>query len=93
MLIDAALVFLAFVCVDFTYARYTIALATDRVGPAMLWAALIPLFSGYVAIQYVANHWMLVPAALGGAAGTWLGMKARWGLRQRLAPLGSSSQK
>lgn len=73
-LAQAALVFLAFIVVDFTFAKYTVACAEKRVPAAMLWSALIPLFSGFVAIQYVSNPWMLVPTAAGAAVGTYLGM-------------------
>ena len=73
MLRKALLVFLAYVVLDFVWARYTIDLATQH-PLAMLWAAIIPVLGGYVVIQYVKTPWLLGPVALGAVAGTFLGM-------------------
>lgn len=69
----AALVFLAYVILDVVWARYTIDLASHA-PLAMMWAAVIPLLSGYVVIQYVKEPWLLGPVMLGAVTGTFLGM-------------------
>lgn len=74
MIWQAACVFAAFVVLDIVWALYTRAIARHWPVIAMATAAAIPALSGFVAIQYVENHWMLIPAALGGAVGTGIGM-------------------
>lgn len=60
---------------DFTYAEYTKAAAERRLYPACGWAVVLYLLGGFVAINYIGNHWMLIPAAFGAFAGTWLSIK------------------
>lgn len=69
------LVFLAMVGVDFAYAEWAKACADRRTFWASSMAAVMIVLSGYVTTNYVSNPWMLVSAALGAFAGTWLSMK------------------
>jgi hypothetical protein len=61
-----------FALLDFVYARYTIAAAERKALKASLWAAVIPVLGGFVAIQYVDNHWLLIPTAVGAFVGTYI---------------------
>lgn len=71
------LVFVAFTAVDYVYAKYTIACAERRIYPAMLWAAIIPLLTGFVVLQYKDEPLLLVPTSLGAAVGTWMALYRR----------------
>ncbi len=66
-----ALVFLAYVGLDFVFARYTKATAQDKPMAASVWATSILLFTGYVTISYTQDPWMLVPSAAGAFVGTY----------------------
>lgn len=67
---QATLVFAAVAVLDLAWARYTIAL-TDRRGLVSgLYAAGIIALSGFAAVNYVGNPWMLLPAMAGAFVGT-----------------------
>lgn len=74
-MMSAALVLLSVFALDFLYARYTMAI-TNRLRPlAGLYGAGIIALSGYAAINYVNDPWMLIPAMIGAFFGTIAGMK------------------
>lgn len=73
-MIDAVLVFLAYVALDFVFAKYVSATAEARGGAASSWSTGIVAFSGYITISYVSNPWLLIPAGLGAFVGTYLGV-------------------
>lgn len=70
----AALIFAVTFALDVVWARYTVALVARRVVFASGYAAGITALSGICAISYVENHWMLLPAVAGAAAGTAAGL-------------------
>jgi hypothetical protein len=72
---QAALTFAAVFALDLFYAKYTAAIADKVPGWAAIYAAAVIAFSGYAAINYVNDPWMLLPAMGGAAAGTLLGMR------------------
>jgi hypothetical protein len=53
---------------DVVWARYTLALTNDRPVRAGKYAALVIALSGFAAINYVNDPWMLFPAAAGAFA-------------------------
>lgn len=67
-------VFLVTFALDVVWARYTVALVARRIVSASLYAAGITALSGVCAISYVHEPWLLVPAVLGAAAGTAVGL-------------------
>lgn len=72
---QAIFTFLAYFVVDIVWVYYTLGIAKGDKLKASLSAAAIPLLVGIATIQFVDNHWMLIPAALGGFVGTWVSMK------------------
>lgn len=68
------LTFVAVLVLDVVWARYTIALTNDRPVRAGKYAALVIALSGFAAINYVNDPWMLLPAAAGAFCGTIIGM-------------------
>lgn len=65
-------VFVAMFAVDFVWARYITACAERARFEAASWSVLVILLGGYVAISYVGDPWLLIPAGLGAFAGTWV---------------------
>lgn len=68
-------VFLIYFVLDFVWAAYTISVGEGKAMPASISAAGIIVLSGIGTIVYVNDPWLLVPAALGAAVGTWTAMQ------------------
>ena len=66
----AILVFFAVTLVDIFWASYIKSIAADHMWRSGLFSAAIIVTGGFTAIEYVQNHWMLLPAALGAFVGT-----------------------
>lgn len=64
-------IFIIYFFVDFAWAVYIKALGENRYVKAALWSGFIALISGITIIKYVDNHWLLVPAVVGGMIGTY----------------------
>ena len=67
--------FAAMTFLDGLWAAYVRATATELTLLAMGIAAGIILTTGYVTKAYIKDSKQLIPAALGAAAGTWIGIK------------------
>jgi nitrate/nitrite transporter NarK len=65
------------VALDFVWARYNIACAQKRAVSASSWAALIAALGAFVVLTYTEDHWMILPAALGGFVGTFFAVKMK----------------
>lgn len=74
-MLNALLVLVSVFVLDFLYARYTTAIGQRSRGLAGLYAAGIIALSGYAAISFVNDPWMLLPAMVGAFFGTVAGMK------------------
>lgn len=61
--------------VDIVYAKYTVAASKHKAFTAAFWSALIFLIGGFNISVYVENHWLLIPTAIGGFIGTYVGIK------------------
>lgn len=68
-------VFSALAALDFVWAKYTYAMTARHPTLAGVYASVIILFSGYAAIGYTQNPWMLLPAMAGAFVGTWLAVR------------------
>jgi hypothetical protein len=75
LVFQAIFTFCAYFIVDIVWVYYTLGIAKNNKLQASLSAAIIPVLVGIATIQFVDNPWMLIPAALGGFAGTWFSMK------------------
>jgi hypothetical protein len=67
--------FFAMFALDFVWARYTRNITAGNAGRAGGYAALIVGFNAAVTLGYVADIWVVVPAALGAFAGTYASLK------------------
>lgn len=66
-----ALVFIVDFIVDFAWSMYIKSLANNQSLRAAGWSAFISLAGGVTVIAYVDNNWLLIPAVVGGAIGTY----------------------
>jgi hypothetical protein len=62
-------------CLDYVYAKYTMAAAKRHAGRASFWAAWCYGFTGLATLQYVDDHWLLIPAIAGCVCGTYVAIK------------------
>lgn len=65
-------VFVLMLVVDFAWSMYIKSLGNNKHMAAAGWSAFISLAGGISVIGYTENHWLLIPAVLGGAIGTYL---------------------
>lgn len=73
--LEALAIFLAAGLLDAVWAKYIQAAAAGKKLAAANWSFLIYVFGSTITLSYVANHWLIVPAALGSWLGTYLGTK------------------
>jgi hypothetical protein len=57
--------------VDFAWAVYIQSLAENKYTKAAMWSSFITLTGFLTIISYVENHWLVFPAIIGGAVGTY----------------------
>jgi hypothetical protein len=66
--------FAAMLLTDLAWARYTIAANHHAPLEAAAWAVALFLLGALTVLGYTRDKWLLVPATLGAAAGTFLGV-------------------
>jgi len=76
MILQAAIVFFTLFALDVVWARYTLYLNGGHRWRAGGLAAAIIALGSFSTINYVDNHWMIIPAMAGAFCGTWIGTKA-----------------
>lgn len=69
------LVFFTMIAVDYFWGVYIKAMANHQEMKAAIYSMFIMLSGAFTAINYIENHWMLIPAALGGFIGTYISAK------------------
>ena len=71
-LLKGLLVFLGAGLADVVWALYIRRAGEGKAASAGFLAALIILFGAYITIEYVENHWYLIPAVVGAFVGTYI---------------------
>ena len=71
----SAIVFASMFVLDFVWTHYTKAIQNHLPFPAASWAVAITGLNGLAQIGYVADPWLLIPAAAGAFGGTYSAMK------------------
>jgi hypothetical protein len=71
VIIEGITVFAALFTLDFVWARYTQAITARWPWQASGYAGVIIGLSGFAAISYTTNPWMLLPAIAGAVTGTY----------------------
>lgn len=74
-LLKVVLVFVAVFALDFVWAFYTKALTDSAALRAAMWATLLIVLTGTAQIGYTHDWRLLVPAAFGAFAGTFLAIR------------------
>ena len=68
----ALVVFIFMILTDYCWGVYIKALSESKILKASIYSAFIVVAGSVTAINYVDNHWMIIPAALGAFVGTYL---------------------
>lgn len=66
------IVFFSTLMADFSWSMYIKLLSKNKDLKAACWSAFITLIGGITIIGYTANHWLIIPAIVGGFIGTYL---------------------
>lgn len=69
------LIFLVDMIVAFFWAKGIKAVADKKALEAALWSGSITLASAFSVISYNNNHWLIIPALLGSALGTYFSVR------------------
>lgn len=75
MIASAAIVFAAMFALDYVWAFYTRAVTSGTPSAAGAWAVAIVIFNATVTLGYVQSAWMILPAAAGAFAGTFIAVR------------------
>lgn len=75
MIIKALTVFVAIFVLDFFWAKYTACMTRKLAHKASLYSSLIILANGVAVVIYAGEPLMVLPAALGAYAGTFVAVK------------------
>jgi hypothetical protein len=73
IMLQGFIVFISLFALNVIWARYTIEVTNGSRWKAGACASAITVLSGYAAISYVSNPWMLLPAMAGAFLGTGIG--------------------
>lgn len=57
---------------DYFWARWSFYVAAKNACAAAGFSMLIVGASGFCVVEYTANHWLIIPAAIGAALGTFI---------------------
>lgn len=68
-------VFLAMAVTDYLYASWSAAVTSKLASPAAAYSAGIILCAAFTITEYVSDPWLVIPAAAGGALGTYLSVR------------------
>lgn len=68
----SAVLFVLYIVIDFAWAMYISTIAHKHYFKASVWSAIIMGLGAFGVISYIENKWLLIPAILGGAVGTYL---------------------
>lgn len=71
-MIQFLIVFLAMAVTDICWTFYLISVEERKSIIAGLWAMALYISGAYVVTSYVGNKWLIIAAAFGSFAGTWL---------------------
>jgi uncharacterized membrane protein YfcA len=69
--------FFALFFTDIFYIYYLKAVEKDRPLLAGAWAVIVYAIASLAIINYIDNHWLLIPACAGGFAGSYAGIIIR----------------
>jgi hypothetical protein len=68
-------VFFATMLADWFWAQWGRAIVMKQAPTAAFHSVMIILCGGFTIVEYTSNHWLLIPAALGAALGTYVAVR------------------
>lgn len=74
MNINWFITFVLVVLLNVFYAFYLKAVQTNKLVVASAWSSAINLSASIAAINYVTDHWIIIPSCIGSFVGTYIGM-------------------
>ena len=77
IMFEYILAFLSLFFIDIFYTYYLKSVADSRAVVASAWSVVVTILGAFVVINYTTDHMLLIPAALGAACGTYIGIKIR----------------
>jgi hypothetical protein len=72
---QAILAFGSMFILDFVWAHYTLHLVQKNASLAGVYALAITVCNAVVTIMFVADHWLIIPTAMGAFVGTYVAIK------------------
>jgi len=69
------LVFTATVTADWLWAKWAIACRDHRAALSSVYSAGIVACGAFTVVEYTIDHWLIIPAAAGGALGTFIAVR------------------
>jgi len=76
-MIDYATSFFALFFTDIFYTFYLKAVEQNKPVAAGSWAVVCYSIASLAIVNYIDNHWLIIPSCLGAFAGTYVGIKMR----------------
>jgi hypothetical protein len=74
LVIQIVAVFSATVLLDILWAQYILHTSKSKALQASLYASVLYVLGGFTVMNYVSNHWLLIPASVGAFVGTYLAL-------------------
>jgi len=74
-MIDYVISFFALFFTDIFYTFYLKAVEQNKPVVAGVWAVVVYSIASLAIVNYIDNHWLLIPSCLGAFAGTYVGIK------------------
>lgn len=71
------LTFVSVFLVNVLYTYFLKAVNQNKILTASVWATTINFIASIAVIEYINNHWLLIPSCLGSFLGTIAGMKIK----------------
>lgn len=76
-ILDATISFFALFFTDIFYTYYLKYVTENKPFLASMWAVIVYAAASVAFINYIENHWLLIPSFAGSFAGTYVGMILR----------------
>jgi hypothetical protein len=77
--LQSVIVFTTVAIADLAWTRYNQSVTARAAHRASTWSAVIVILGAVTFFGYVENRWMVIPAALGAYAGTYIAMRKSHG--------------
>jgi len=63
--------------INVLYTRYLKSVASNTILTASLWSCSINVVAALASINYINNHWLIIPSCIGAFVGTYVSLKIK----------------